>query len=70
MRENVEVLHSHPEYGETTGLMLASSDTYGVDKLWVLLKAIPNESDDSDDDSDFDSSPAGSPTQGTESQDM
>ena len=38
--ENVSVEFSE-EMGETTSVMVADKETYGADKLWVLLKPIP-----------------------------
>lgn len=53
--ENVSVEYDE-EQGKTLGLMVADAETYGSQKLWVLLKPIPIELDsdspplDSDDD--------------------
>ena len=49
--ENVSVEFKDDTDGETRGKFLATADTYGADKLWVLLEpiAINLDSDDDDD---------------------
>ena len=49
--ENVSVEFKDDTDGETRGKFLATADTYGANKLWVLLKpiAINLDSDDDDD---------------------
>ena len=44
--ENVSVEFKDETYGETRGTFVAEADTYGADKLWVVLKPIPIELDD------------------------
>eukprot|EP00966_Prymnesium_polylepis_P333320 7388792-Prymnesium_polylepis.1 len=46
--ENVSVEFNDETYGETRGTFVAEPDTYGADKLWVLL--IPIELDEDEDD--------------------
>ena len=36
-------------YGETRGMFVAAAETYGTDKLWVVLKPIPIELDEESD---------------------
>ena len=35
-------------YGETRGMFVVEAETYGADKLWVVLKLIPIELDGED----------------------
>ena len=44
--ENVSVEFKDEKDGETRGLMVAEAETYGTDKLWVVLKPIAIELDD------------------------
>ena len=39
--ENVSVEFVDQTYGETRGAIVATAETYGADKLWVVLKPIP-----------------------------
>lgn len=39
--ENVSVRFVSPEDGETRGVFVASAQTYGADKLWVLVSQVP-----------------------------
>lgn len=56
--DNVSVEFHSAEEGETRGVFVADSETYGVDRLWVLVRPIPisldsdgsSPPDDSDDD--------------------
>ena len=43
--ENVLVQFINPDEGETEGLLVAEQETYGVDKLWVVLKTVPIDVD-------------------------
>ena len=45
--ENVSVEFDDDTYGETRGMFVAAAETYGTDKLWVVLKPIPIELDSS-----------------------
>ena len=45
--ENVSVEFDNDTYGETRGMFVAAAETYGTDKLWVVLKPIPIELDSS-----------------------
>ena len=45
--ENVSVEFNDDTYGETRGMFVAAAETYGTDKLWVVLKPIPIELDSS-----------------------
>ena len=46
--ENVAVQFSNETEGETQSLMIADANTYGADRLWVVLRPLPIEvSDDS-----------------------
>ena len=55
--ENVSVKFNDAKYGETRGKIVAAAETYGINKLWVMLEPIPielggsspSEHDDSDD---------------------
>ena len=60
--ENVSVAFNDETYGETRGMIVADSDTYGADRLWCMLKPIPIELDDDDDDDDDSSAPPELPT--------
>ena len=44
--ENVSVEFKDETDGETRGMFVAEADTYGADKLWVVLKPIPIELDE------------------------
>ena len=59
--ENVLVQFSNPTEGETQSRMVADPDTYGANKLWVLLRPIPIDL------SDNDSSPPNSEEEGDSS---
>ena len=48
--ENVCVAFNDETFGETSGMFVADEETYGADRLWCLLRAIPIELDDEDDD--------------------
>ena len=39
-------------HGETRGMFIADAESYGAEKLWVLLKGIPIELDGDDEDGD------------------
>ena len=41
--ENVSVAFNDATHGETRGMFIADAESYGADKLWVLLKGIPIE---------------------------
>ena len=56
---NVSVAFHDETYGDTRGLMVAYLETYGADKLWVVLKPIPIALYDDDDDEPDDSSDDG-----------
>ena len=43
--DNVLVQFISPDDGETTGILIADAETYGVDKLWVVLRTIPIDVD-------------------------
>ena len=43
--ENVMVQFTNETEGETQSLMVADANTYGADKLWVVLRPIPIEVD-------------------------
>ena len=43
MQDNVTAEFTDSTYGQTWGHWLASADTYGADRKWVLLKPIPIE---------------------------
>ena len=47
--ENVSVAFNDETYGETVGMFIADADSYGADKMWVLLEGIPINLDDGDD---------------------
>jgi hypothetical protein len=47
-------LSSNADEGVTWAMMVADPDTYGADKLWVVLKPIPVAVDSSEPDSDDD----------------
>ena len=55
--ENVSVEFMSAEEGETRGMFIAEAETYGAERLWVLVEPIPIElgsssepsSDDDDD---------------------
>ena len=49
--ENVSVAFTET-FGETRGLMVADAETYGAEKLWCVLKAIPIELDSESDSSE------------------
>ena len=53
--ENVSVAFVSPEEGETRGLFVADAETYGADKLWVVVEVIPIDVDDDDGSSPHDS---------------
>ena len=44
--ENVAVQFSNETEGETQSLMIADANTYGADRLWVVLRPLPIEVDD------------------------
>eukprot|EP00966_Prymnesium_polylepis_P333088 7388556-Prymnesium_polylepis.1 len=46
--ENVCVAFNDATFGETRGMFVADADTYGTDRLWCLLRAIPIELDADD----------------------
>ena len=48
--ENVCVSFNNETFGETHGMFVADDETYGADRLWCLLRAIPIDLDDEDDD--------------------
>ena len=39
-------------HGETCGMFIADAESYGAEKLWVLLKGIPIELDGDDEDAE------------------
>ena len=53
----MHVKFNDAKYGETRGKIVAAPETYGINKLWVMLEPIPielggsspSEHDDSDD---------------------
>ena len=47
--ENVSVEFKDDTFGVTRSTFVAEADTYGADKLWVVLKPIPIELDEDDD---------------------
>jgi len=57
--ENVSVEFKDDTYGVTRGTFVAEADTYGADKLWVVLKPIPIELEEDEGDGQS-SSPAAS----------
>ena len=59
VQDNVSVAFSDELHGETSSQMVADANTYGADKLWVLLKAIPVDIT-ADDDEEERESPASS----------
>ena len=56
--ENVCVAFKDPTFGETRGMFVADADTYGADRLWSLLRAIPIELDDDEDEAGQGATPA------------
>ena len=46
--ENVSATFISPEEGETLGHFVADAETYGINKLWVLLRTIPINIDGSE----------------------
>ena len=50
--ENVSVAFNDTTQGETRGMFIADAESYGAEKLWVLLKGIPIELDGDDEDGD------------------
>ena len=45
-------------FGETRGMFVADEETYGADRLWCLLCAIPIELDDDEDEAGQSATPA------------
>ena len=50
--ENVSVAFNDTTHGETRGMLIADAESYGAEKLWVLLKGIPIELDGDDENGD------------------
>ena len=53
--ENVSVAFNDTTHGETRGMFIADAESYGAEKLWVLLKGIPIELDGDDEDGEMQS---------------